>query len=99
MSSVVVATGQAQPVAQVSMSAACRASVEAFVSRAQQQVPALAQGLQPQQLQDFLCGMHAQCQGLQESGHSATGSVVEVRLSSSQAAAARQDHSYLMSLR
>ena len=65
------------------MSAACQASVEAFVSGAQQQVPALAQGLQPHQLQAFLCAMHAQCQGLHQSGHKATASVVEVRLSSS----------------
>ena len=64
------------------MSAACQASVEAFVSGAQQQLPALAQGLHPHQLQDFLCHMHTQTQVVGDSRDGAADSVVKVRFTS-----------------
>lgn len=75
-----VVAGPTQPVAKVLMSAACQASVQAFVSAAQQQLPALAQGLQPHHLQDFLCEMHARRPAPHDSRHRNTASVVEVRL-------------------
>ena len=70
----------AQPMAKASMSAACQASVDAFVSAAQQQLPALAQGLLSHRLQDFLCELHTRRHVLQASGHHGTANVVEVRL-------------------
>ena len=75
-----VVAGPTQPVAKVLMSAACQASVQAFVSAAQQQLPALAQGLQPHHLQDFLCEMHARRPAPHDSRHRNTARVVEVRL-------------------
>lgn len=40
------------------MAAACQPLVQAFVSQARQQLPALAQGLRAEELQAFLCLMH-----------------------------------------
>lgn len=63
----------------VSMSAACQASTEALVRQAQQQLPALAQGLDPHHLQDFLCSMHTHTHASCDTRNRGSGQIVEVR--------------------